>query len=140
MEIPFFKKKKPEKKKSEIHGAVKFANDLLAQCESNTQKILTKLAHKRDEMLHLIAAEGKEEEIEERFERMADYLTSVDWKAIINQTMTAARNTDANDNWTTEIDTNMVKWLINMQWKIIRVDMNEMIMSAITIVERGEGA
>lgn len=134
----FFKKKKeqpilpiqPEKPLNEV---------ILTACESNTQAILSKLAHKRDEMLHLIAAEGKEEEIEERFEIMADYISRVPWSTIIDRTLKAARYTDVDNAWTDRVDVENAKLLVNMQWKIVRVDLNEMISKVMSLVE-GEGA
>lgn len=129
----FSKKKQPDKKVAPPEKSL--SEMLLEQCNTNTQGILTKLAHKRDEMLDLIVSKGKEDDIEEGFERLADYVSGVDWKAIIAQTLKAARYTDIDNNWTNRVDVETAKLLLNMQWKIIRVDMNEMIGKIISFVE-----
>jgi hypothetical protein len=126
----FFKKKKPEPKPEKS-----LAEQLTEQCDSNVKAILSKLAMKRDEMLHLVAAEGKEEEIEMHFEVMADYLTSMNWKNFVAQTLMAARFTDIDNHWTNRVDVENAKYMINMQWKIMRVDINKMIADVCALVE-----
>lgn len=128
----FFKKKKEEPKPE---PALSFAEQLINSCESNVQGILSKLAVRRDEMLQMIAAEGKEEEIELHFEAMADYITSMNWKIFVIQTLKAARFTDADNNFINRVDIDNAKWMINMQWKIVRVDMNKMIARVTSLVE-----
>lgn len=130
----FFNKKKKEEEKKFVE-VIPLRASFLAACEKNTKGILAKLAHKRDEMLQMIAAEGKEEDITEGFEIMADYISSVPWKKIIDQTVKAACYTDINGQWTTRTDTETAKLLINMQWKIVRVDLNEMMAKVVSLVE-----
>ena len=130
----FFKKKKEEPKPAP-KPEKSLAEKLIESCETNVHGILTKLAARRDEMLHMLSAEGKEEEIELHFEVMANYITSMNWKVFVPQTLKAARFTDVDNNWTNRVDVENAKWMINMQWKIIRVDMNEMIARVTALVE-----
>jgi len=131
----FFKKRESEKKPEKKVEMIPLRASIVTACKKNTDGILSKLAHKRDEMLHLIAAEGKEEDITEGFEIMADYISSVPWEGIIDQTLKTACYTDINGQWTNRTDVDTAKLLINMQWKIVRVDLNEMMAKVVSLVE-----
>lgn len=126
----FSREKKPEPSKEE-----QLREHFVEQCNLNVQGILKKLALKREEMLNLIVAQGREEDIEEGFEILADFISGVDWNVIVTRTLKAARWTDVNNNWTNRIDVENTKFLLNMQWKIIRVDLNEMIAKVMALVE-----
>jgi hypothetical protein len=47
----------------------------------------------------------------------------------------AARFTDIDNHWTNRVDVENAKYLINMQWAIMRVDINKMIADVSTLVE-----
>ena len=108
--------------------------DFLEKCQSNTQNILQKLAVKREEFFKTENIIGKEKQIEEGFNRMANYMTSINWEEIVDNTLEACRWQDVDGNFTDRVDKETVIYLLNLQFQEVKTDMNKMIMEIIELV------
>lgn len=121
-------------KKSKVQGGSNIKKEFLEKCQSNTQNILQKIAEKREEFFKTENIIGKEKQIEEGFNRMADYITSINWEKIIDDTLEACRFQDVEGNFTDRVDRETARYFLNLQFQEVKTDMNKMIIEIIELV------
>lgn len=137
----FFKKKKqPEKKKKQPEkksAETVLKHRYMEKCRLNTEGILAKLAEKREEFLKTEKVQGIENEVKAGFDDLANYITSINWDKIIDQTLATCRLQDIDGVFTYRVDEQTVKYLLNLQWQDAKDEMNKKINELIMLVAKG---
>jgi len=129
----FSRKKKPLKEPSQLAGD-SLKKDLLAKCNQNTKNIIAKIVNKREDYYKQgEVPAGKEEEVDSQFQKMIEYMQSVNWSDIIDTTFKNAKLPDVDGKFSNLTDPETAKVLLNIHWQSIKEDINKMINDVIMI-------
>ena len=132
----FFKKKEEPKKQPEKKRDV-LKKDLMQKTDLNTASIILKIAKKREELYHLgKVPEDRKEELDTKFENMVLFLKRVNWEKNINEALSNACLQDIDGVFQPDFpDPDTVKFLLNITWQDIKVDMNRMINDLLILIK-----
>jgi len=135
----FFNKKKQEPKEPKKKRDV-LKKELMQKTDINTSSIILKIAKKREELYHLDKVpEDRKEEVDTRFENMVLFLKKINWEQNINEALSNACLQDINGVFQPDFpDPNTVKFLLNITWQDIKVEMNRMINDLLMLIEEME--